>query len=76
MAGVHGRRRPIVHRSESGDGRGVSSGAGRERLHSRRRAAARATKMASLQAVAARNTITLKGAAKTVCEFFAYAVNR
>jgi hypothetical protein len=54
----------------------VSSGAGRERLHSRRRAAARATKMASLQAVAARNTITLKGSAKTVCEFFAYAVNR
>jgi len=30
----------------------------------------------SLQAVAARNTITLKGSAKLVTEYFAYAVNR
>ena len=30
----------------------------------------------SLQAVTARNVITLAGSAKTVAEFFAYAVNR
>jgi len=30
----------------------------------------------SLQAVAARNTITLKGSSKLVTEYFAYAVNR
>ena len=29
-----------------------------------------------MQAVAARNVITLAGSAKTVAEFFAYAVNR
>jgi hypothetical protein len=30
----------------------------------------------SLQSVATRNTITLKGSAKLVTEYFAYAVNR